>query len=136
MVSAGDSGRNVFEILDADRDRHLGRRELHNAAKHLKRFDHDGDGRVALAELPRTYELKVGRGAFSGRRGFDFASYDDPPRRRAGAQEDVLSWFRHMDRNHDGDVSAREFLGTADEFRRLDTDRDGLLDPREAAKGP
>jgi Ca2+-binding EF-hand superfamily protein len=136
MVSAGDSGRNVFEVLDADHDGRLGRRELRNAAPRLKGFDRNGDGRVALAELPRTYELKVGRGPFFRRRGVAFESYDDPPRRRSGTPEDAVSWFRHMDRNHDGDVSAREFLGTADEFRRLDRDGDGLIDPKEAAKGP
>jgi hypothetical protein len=41
-----------------------------------------------------------------------------------------------MDRNHDGDVSAREFLGTAEDFRKLDADGDGLIDAKEAAKGP
>jgi Ca2+-binding EF-hand superfamily protein len=135
MVTAGDSGRNVFEVLDADHDGRLGRRELRSAAKRLKAFDRDGDGRVSLAELPRTYELKVGRGPFFRRRGVAYESYDDPPRRRPGP-EDAVSWFRHMDRNHDGDVSAREFLGTAEDFRRLDRDGDGLIDPKEAAKGP
>jgi Ca2+-binding EF-hand superfamily protein len=132
IVTARDSGRSVFEILDVDRDRRLGRRELRNAAKQLKGFDRDGDGRVALGELPRTYELWVGRGPFSRRRRVASESYGDPPRRRPGAAE-VVSWFRHMDRNHDGDISANEFLGTADEFRRLDADGDGLIDPKEAA---
>jgi Ca2+-binding EF-hand superfamily protein len=136
MVTPGDSGRSVFEFLDADRDRRLGRRELRNAAGQLKGFDRDGDGRVGLAELPRVYELHVGRGPFSRRRGVAFESYDAPPRRRPGALEAAVSWFRHMDRNHDGDVSPREFLGTAEDFRRLDADGDGLIDPREAAKGP
>jgi Ca2+-binding EF-hand superfamily protein len=135
MVTAGDSGRNVFEVLDADHDGRLGRRELRETAKRLKTFDRDDDGRVALAELPRTYELKVGRGPFFRRRGVAYESYDDQPRRRP-ASEDAVSWFRHMDRNHDGDVSTREFLGTAEDFRRLDRDGDGLIDPKEAAKGP
>ena len=37
-----------------------------------------------------------------------------------------------MDRNHDGDVSRREFLGPRDQFDRLDRDKDGLIDPDEA----
>jgi hypothetical protein len=46
-----------------------------------------------------------------------------------------------MDRNHDGDVSRREFLGTREQFDRLDRDQDGLLGPDEAeaarpVKGP
>jgi hypothetical protein len=39
-----------------------------------------------------------------------------------------------MDRNGDGDVSPREFLGTQEDFRRIDEDGDGLIDAREAQK--
>jgi hypothetical protein len=37
-----------------------------------------------------------------------------------------------MDRNRDGDVSRREFLGTSSQFDSLDTDKDELLDATEA----
>jgi len=40
--------------------------------------------------------------------------------------------FRQMDRNRDGDLSRREFLGPRTQFDRLDRDRDGLIDPEEA----
>jgi Ca2+-binding EF-hand superfamily protein len=43
-------------------------------------------------------------------------------------------WFRKMDRNRDGDVSRKEFLFAAEEFRRLDRDGDGLISAAEAAK--
>src|SRR5262249_46260827 len=120
MVTAADSGRNMFDILDADRDGRLGRRELRDAARRLKGYDRDGDGRVALAEIPRTYQLSAGRGPFFRRRGVAFESYDSPFPGRAGARSDEVSWFLHMDRNRDGDVSPREFLGTADDFRKID----------------
>jgi hypothetical protein len=39
-----------------------------------------------------------------------------------------------MDRNQDGDVSWKEFLGPRRAFEELDTDHDGLIDPKEAEK--
>jgi hypothetical protein len=39
-----------------------------------------------------------------------------------------------MDRNGDGDVSRREFLGTDEEFAAIDTDGDGLISAEEAER--
>ena len=41
-------------------------------------------------------------------------------------------WFQKMDRNRDGDVSRKEFLGTDEQFRAIDTDGDGLISVAEA----
>jgi hypothetical protein len=49
-----------------------------------------------------------------------------------------------MDRNMDGDLTWKEFLGPRHVFEELDADHDGLIDPFEAeratalfgAKGP
>jgi hypothetical protein len=57
--------------------------------------------------------------------------------RRTGKQSAARgpSWFRKMDRNQDGDLSRREWLGTEEEFRRLDADGDGLISAEEAQRG-
>jgi hypothetical protein len=39
-----------------------------------------------------------------------------------------------MDRNGDGDVSPREFLGSREDFRRIDADGDGLISAEEAER--
>jgi hypothetical protein len=39
-----------------------------------------------------------------------------------------------MDRNGDGFVSRREWLGPEELFHKLDADGDGLLSPQEAAR--
>jgi hypothetical protein len=39
-----------------------------------------------------------------------------------------------MDRNGDGEVSPREFLGTPEDFRKIDTNGDGLIDAEEAER--
>ncbi len=37
-----------------------------------------------------------------------------------------------MDRNRDGDVSRKEFIGTAEQFKLIDKDGDGLISLEEA----
>jgi hypothetical protein len=39
-----------------------------------------------------------------------------------------------MDVNGDGDVSEREWLGSMEDFRKIDTDGDGLISVEEAEK--
>jgi hypothetical protein len=39
-----------------------------------------------------------------------------------------------MDRNGDGVISPREFLGPPEVFRELDTNGDGVISPQEAAR--
>jgi Ca2+-binding EF-hand superfamily protein len=136
-IQLSEDGRPVFDTLDADSDGRLGRRELRNASQRLKSFDSDGDGRIRLAEITTTTRLRVGRGqAGANRNSGNFDSYDSPPPARQGDAKNAVAWFRKMDRNRDGDVSATEFLGPADLFHKLDDDGDGLIDESEASKGP
>jgi Ca2+-binding EF-hand superfamily protein len=44
---------------------------------------------------------------------------------------DGPAWFHGMDRNKDGDVSRREFLGTDAQFRKWDRNGDGLISKSE-----
>ena len=43
-------------------------------------------------------------------------------------------WFQRMDRNMDGDLTWKEFLGPRHVFEALDADGDGLIDPQEAER--
>jgi Ca2+-binding EF-hand superfamily protein len=136
-LNIADEGRAFLDVIDGDHDGRLSRRELRNAAKSLKPFDRDSDGRVRLAEIPRTSRLAIGRGPYSpNRRGVNFETYDSPTPPGPGAKGPEVAWFRKMDRNRDGDLSPREFLGSPEDFRKLDADGDGLIDQAEAAKGP
>jgi Ca2+-binding EF-hand superfamily protein len=133
VLTIADRGRSLFELLDADRDGRLGQRELRTARYRLSMWDRDGDGFLTRAELPRQFILTVSHGSpeFTNR---SVGSPGYGPAARAPMSPRGPLWFRHMDRNSDGDVSRREFLGTAEDFKRLDLDGDGLISVEEAEK--
>jgi len=61
-----------------------------------------------------------------------------PPPPRQGALSGPggePGWFRHMDLNHDGEITRREFPGPRAAFEKLDLNGDGLIDAAEAQRG-
>jgi Ca2+-binding EF-hand superfamily protein len=136
MMQVRDNSQGLFEMLDANRDNRIGVRELRTAWSRMKNWDRDGDGQLARSEIPRQVQLVVSQGR---------AGYNAGPRTpvvvRAGSNTVTRPtsaspggpvWFRKMDRNSDGDVSRREFLGSLEDFRRIDVDGDELIDLNEA----
>jgi Ca2+-binding EF-hand superfamily protein len=98
-------------------------------------WDKDQDGLIALAEVPQQYRLVVGRGDFSlfnRLNGVVLASPNGVPRPTAPIANPGPMWFQRMDRNADGDVSGKEFLGRLKDFQKLDQNQDGLISPEEA----
>jgi Ca2+-binding EF-hand superfamily protein len=136
-LAVSDAGKGLFDLLDTNRDGRLSVREMRGAIKLLDSLDRENKGHLTRADIPRSYQMTVKQGAPN------FAALGGPrrvvvngtmdnrplPQRTAGPL-----WFRKMDRNHDGDVSRREFLGSDEDFRRIDTDGDGLISVEEAIK--
>ena len=130
VVTTADQGRAIFGILDLDRDRRLGSREVMRTVDRVMSWDRDSDGRIAPDEIPYHFQVNIDRGSLSGLIGVGSVSAGTRPTsttRTAGPD-----WFQKMDRNHDGDVSRREFLGPREEFDRLDRDKDSLINAEEA----
>lgn len=134
VLSLADHGRMLFDVLDANHDGRLGPRELRSAWVRVAPWDRKGEGFITRDSMPRRYELVLGQGQPNtggpqrvavSRGGRNLA----PPTAAKGPL-----WFRKMDRNGDGDVSPREFLGPSDLFRQIDTDGDGLIDAQEAER--
>jgi hypothetical protein len=117
--------------MDLNRDRRLGEREVREAVARVSSWDRNGDGVVSSDEIPHNFQMSIARG--------QVVPAANPRVAHSGVTVPAVStaagpsWFRKMDRNRDGDISRREFLGTRADFDRMDTDKDGLLSPGEAA---
>ncbi len=128
IITLIDRGRCLFDFLDADHDHRLSRRELNTALDRLSPWFDAKSGVLERAKLPLHYQIVISQGALA-------RVNTDPGAVSAIRPESRLRgplWFRKMDRNADGDVSEREFLGTIEQFRKLDLDGDGLISPEEA----
>lgn len=130
-VEVAESGRGLFGAIDTDGDGRLSVRELRAMPKLTDRFDADKDGFLMPGEIPRRFQATFAHGLartlITRQDPFSGEIVAEPLRPSVGPM-----WFQKMDRNRDGDVSRREFLGTDEEFRKIDTDGDGLLSSQEA----
>jgi Ca2+-binding EF-hand superfamily protein len=135
-LEVSDQGKGLFELLDTDGDGRLSARELRRLPALVDKLGRNGDGCLSRDEIPRSYRADFRQGPADTGNAFGAVFVVDsgtvlaqtlPPPRTAGPL-----WFRKMDRNRDGDVSRREFLGTDAEFKAIDTDGDGLISAAEA----
>ena len=64
-MTASDEGRALFGMLDMDRDRRLGAREVLDTFARVSACDRDRDGRVTPDEIPHHIRLSLDRGDLS-----------------------------------------------------------------------
>jgi Ca2+-binding EF-hand superfamily protein len=140
LVFIGD-GRGLFDLLDADHDGRLSVHEMQQAPRLLERLDKSDKGYLTTGDVPRRCQLLVRRGPAAGA-GYSAMGYngryvyteveDVPP--QAPEPSAGPRWFRMMDRNADGYLSRREFLGSEELFKKIDADGDGLISAEEATR--
>jgi Ca2+-binding EF-hand superfamily protein len=122
----------LFQLLDENRDGRLSVRELRTAWDRLIALEPPGSEVITKAAIQPTVSLRLVQmfDRFAGNQ-FPVDLIYDNQNRVAVPQKGPL-WFRKMDRNGDGDVSRSEFVGTREEFDKIDTDHDGLISLEEA----
>lgn len=133
-MKVDQQSESLFRLLDTDQDRRLEPRELMNAGEKMSVFDKNDDGQLTPTEMKSVYKLTFSLEPptlFLGQMGINLADRIQPiiTENLAGPE-----WFRKMDRNLDGDLTPREFIGPTSLFVQFDLDQDGLLDPKEAEK--
>lgn len=130
VLEAADQGRAIFAIMDTNRDRELGAREVRATVARVSSWDRNGDGKVTADEIPHHFQMTLGRGHAVPAAAYGGHAMPQTPTTVTTAAGP--SWYRRMDRNRDGDISRREFLGPRAAFDRLDRDGDGLINAAEA----
>src|SRR4029077_14653850 len=80
-------------------------------------------GRITRDEIPPTVVLVVQRGPFVEATEGNVLENAGPP------------WFFRAARNQDGDLDREEFLGSPEDFDRLDLNGDGWIELDEAIIG-
>jgi Ca2+-binding EF-hand superfamily protein len=129
-----DLGHGFFETLDLNHDGRIGLREVRAAPATLFAMRKPGKTVLRPTDPPRRLHLEVIRGSFQL---FGTGGMGESTLPKMAVQPRVPVgpiWFQRMDRNMDGDVSWKEFLGPRHVFEELDADHDGLIDPKEAEK--
>lgn len=124
-----DRGDGLFELLDRNEDGRLSPRELVEAAAVLKPFA-GPDGNVGPKDLVRQFHVRFGVEPIPV--GVLLPPSRPVPMDAVPNPTKLPAWFTKMDRNGDGDVSLREFVGPIELFRKLDLNGDGLISGDEA----
>ena len=131
VVTATDRGRNLFDLFDTNGDGRLDLDELTRAAKNLP-DELARDKPLERGAVVASYQLTVSRrlvGDSFGPVPFGAAAKPKPP---APPTARGPKWFVALDKNSDGFVSAREFVGSPELFAKIDTNGDGRISIEEA----
>jgi Ca2+-binding EF-hand superfamily protein len=131
-IQLADCGRNLFFHLDQNADGRLDLRELNAAANQIAALG--GANGWTRKQVPHYLQVTLQRGFAGDAFGpLPLATPANASRAAVAARSAKgPAWFQAMDKNGDGFVSPREFLGPPELFRQLDRNGDGLISVAEA----
>jgi Ca2+-binding EF-hand superfamily protein len=131
-LTLGAKATDPFAQFDANGDGRLTHGEWLRAMAAIRAWDINHDGEISPDELPRHFIGTFHLGTLSPAPSAPMMNDMNQTTAPTAPASSAPSWFQKMDRNRDGEVSLREFLGPLSVFRRLDTNHDGYLDANEA----
>ncbi|MEZ6141210.1 MAG: hypothetical protein R3B84_11630 [Zavarzinella sp.] len=120
LVTIIDHGKGLFSYLDTNQDGSLSLRELRVAKSHFEQKKMIVNNTLDQSKIPHQLLATV--------------SHGHPLSAIGKPHLEAPDWFLAMDRNSDGDISRKEWIGEPKLFLSLDTDKDQLLSVSEAAK--
>jgi Ca2+-binding EF-hand superfamily protein len=124
-IIVADRDCNLFGLLDSDSD---GRLSLVELAK----IDEVVGVDPPFTSLPQQFHLSFGSAPIRSWGGLMIPTATKRLQSTVKVDKPGPRWFQALDRNDDGVVSSREFLGPPEAFRQLDRDSDGLIRLDEA----
>ena len=131
-LTLGAKATDPFAQFDANGDGRLTHGEWLRAMAAVRAWDINHDGEISPDELPRHFIGTFHLGTLTPAPGAPMMNDMNQTTAPITPASSAPAWFQKMDRNRDGEVSLREFLGPLSVFRRLDTNHDGYLDANEA----
>jgi Ca2+-binding EF-hand superfamily protein len=136
VLDISDQGRDLFKILDLNRDSRLSYTEFESAIGRVVAWDTDNDQQISKSEIPRQCRLTLQRARPAGLIGGSVAvaAYSGGSRGPDTSPTGGPLWHQRMDVNRDGEVSLREFLGKLKRFEQLDSDSNGRINVSEAGQ--
>lgn len=137
VLLVGNDSQSLFRLLDSNSDNRLSIREFRNGESVLKaslksKEQAGWHATDLIGRYQMTFELGRPRLQDAGMTNIMTQGMQNrvDPRIRNSTEGPV--WFQKMDRNRDGDISRREFLGSVSLFDTIDADHDELISPDEA----
>src|SRR5262249_25544268 len=106
FLRVDSEGRSLFRLLDADGDGSLSPRETQYAWERVSPSADRKTGTLRAGQVPRQFRVTLAHGS-----GLPAGPTRPLPRGPL--------WFRKMDRNGDGDVSLKEWLGSRELFEEI-----------------